>query len=75
MKVMRFKPESITDILQILSGILNLGNVTFISAGGTEINEKSGKFETNMKISAAHICMLPRFLHIHIISLPPELPN
>lgn len=43
MKVMRFKPENITDILQILSGILNLGNVTFMDVGGAQIHDKSGK--------------------------------
>lgn len=41
MKVMRFKEEHISDILQVLAGILTLGNVTFISAGGAEVNDKS----------------------------------
>ncbi|CAB4037314.1 unconventional myosin-X-like, partial, partial [Paramuricea clavata] len=40
MRVMRFKDESISEILQVLAGILNLGNVTFISGNGAQINEK-----------------------------------
>lgn len=44
MRVMRFKDESISDVLQVLAGILNLGNVTFIAGNGAQINEKFGKF-------------------------------
>jgi myosin X len=44
MRVMRFKDESISDVLQVLAGILNLGNVTFISGNGAQINEKFGRF-------------------------------
>ena len=44
MRVMRFKEESISDVLQVLAGILNLGNVTFIAGNGAQINEKFGMF-------------------------------
>ena len=44
MRVMRFKDESISDVLQVLAGILNLGNVTFITGNGAQVNEKYGRF-------------------------------
>ncbi|XP_046839992.1 unconventional myosin-X-like isoform X2 [Xenia sp. Carnegie-2017] len=40
MRVMRFKEEHISDVLHVLAGILNLGNVTFITGNGAQINEK-----------------------------------
>lgn len=45
---MRFKDESISDVLQVLAGILNLGNVTFIAGNGAQINEKFGTFCINV---------------------------
>ena len=44
MRVMRFKEESISDVLHVLAGILSLGNATFIAGNGAQINEKFGRF-------------------------------
>ena len=35
-------PEQMADIFMLLAGILHLGNVTFVSAAGAQIAEKSG---------------------------------
>ena len=34
--------EQVADVFMVLSGILHLGNVTFVSAAGAQIAEKSG---------------------------------
>ena len=34
--------EEISDVLQVISGVLQLGNVHFMAAGGAQIAEKSG---------------------------------
>ena len=43
MKVMLLTEEQIMDVLQLLSGILQLGNISFMSAGGAQVADKSGK--------------------------------
>ena len=42
MKVMCLTDEEISDVLQVISGVLQLGNVHFMAAGGAQIAEKSG---------------------------------
>ena len=42
MKVMSFKEDEISDVLQVVSGILQLGNVTFLAAGGAQVSDKNG---------------------------------
>lgn len=46
MKVMCFTEEEIADVLQVIAGVLQLGNVNFMAAGGAQVAEKSGKSET-----------------------------
>ena len=41
MKVMCLTDEEISDVLQVISGVLQLGNVHFMAAGGAQIAEKS----------------------------------
>ena len=41
MKVMSVADEEISDVLHVLSGVLQLGNVNFMSAGGAQVTEKS----------------------------------
>ena len=43
MKVMSFTEDDISDVLQVISGILQLGNVTFLAAGGAQVSDKNGK--------------------------------
>ena len=38
--------EQVADVFMVLSGILHLGNVTFVSAAGAQIAEKSGTVHT-----------------------------
>lgn len=42
MKVMCFTEEEIADVLQVIAGVLQLGNVNFMAAGGAQVAEKSG---------------------------------
>ena len=42
MKVMCFTEEEISDVLQVIAGVLQLGNVHFMAAGGAQVAEKSG---------------------------------
>lgn len=44
MKVMRFTEEEIADVLQVIAGVLQLGNVNFMAAGGAQVAEKSGMY-------------------------------
>ncbi len=39
--VMAMLPEQVQDVLGILAGILHLGNITFVSAAGARIADKS----------------------------------
>lgn len=41
MKVMSVADEEISDVLHVISGVLQLGNVNFMSAGGAQVAEKS----------------------------------
>ena len=40
--VMGLAPEQVADVFMVLSGVLHLGNVTFVSAAGAQIAEKPG---------------------------------
>lgn len=44
MKVMHFTEEEIADVLQVIAGVLQLGNVNFMAAGGAQVAEKSGMY-------------------------------
>jgi myosin X len=39
--VMGLAPEQVADVFMVLSGVLHLGNVTYVSAAGAQIAEKS----------------------------------
>ncbi|RDD42798.1 Unconventional myosin-X [Trichoplax sp. H2] len=41
MQVMSFKEDEINDILQLLAGILLIGNTTFMTSGGAQIEDES----------------------------------
>ncbi|XP_030066757.1 unconventional myosin-X-like [Microcaecilia unicolor] len=40
-KVMDFSPEEIQDVFRLLSGILHLGNIEFMTTGGAQITSKA----------------------------------
>ena len=42
--VMGLAPEQVADVFMVLSGVLHLGNVTFVSAAGAQIAEKPGLY-------------------------------
>ncbi|MBN3321825.1 MYO10 protein, partial [Atractosteus spatula] len=41
MKTMQFSAENIREILRLLAGILHIGNVEFMTAGGAQVSSKS----------------------------------
>lgn len=43
MEVMQFTTEEVRDVLRLLAGILHLGNIEFITAGGAQVSFKTGE--------------------------------
>ena len=43
MRVVGLNEEQIGNVLQVLSSILQLGNLEFITTGGAQIQDKAGK--------------------------------
>lgn len=43
LKVMEFSEEEIREMFKLLSGVLQLGNVEFMTAGGAQITTKQGE--------------------------------
>ncbi len=44
LKVLEFTEEEIRDMFKLLSGVLQLGNIEFMTAGGAQITTKQGLF-------------------------------
>lgn len=42
LKVMEFTEEEIRDVFMLLSGVLQIGNIEFMTAGGAQITTKGG---------------------------------
>ncbi|XP_051871794.1 unconventional myosin-X [Pristis pectinata] len=40
MKVMKFRTEEIREVLKLLAGVLHLGNIEFVIAGGAQVSSK-----------------------------------
>lgn len=53
MEVMQFSKEEVREVLRLLAGILQLGNIEFITAGGAQVSFKTGK------IVASHLGFFP----------------
>uniref|UniRef100_A0AAR2M4D9 Myosin X, like 1 n=1 Tax=Pygocentrus nattereri TaxID=42514 RepID=A0AAR2M4D9_PYGNA len=43
LKVMEFTEEEIRDVFKLLSGVLHIGNIEFMTAGGAQITTKGGE--------------------------------
>ena len=43
LKVMEFSEEEIRDVFKLLSAVLQMGNIEFMTAGGAQITSKGGK--------------------------------
>ncbi|XP_069765375.1 unconventional myosin-X [Narcine bancroftii] len=41
MKVMKFRSEEIREVLKLLAGVLHLGNIEFVIAGGAQVSSKT----------------------------------
>lgn len=52
LKVMEFTEEEIRDVFKLLSAVLQMGNIEFMTAGGAQITSKGGK-RRNREVSAA----------------------
>lgn len=53
MEVMQFSKEEVREVLRLLAGILHLGNVEFITAGGAQVSFKTGEkaVQPNVNVS------------------------
>lgn len=43
LKVMEFTEEEIRDVFRLLSAVLQMGNIEFMTAGGAQITSNGGK--------------------------------
>lgn len=43
LKVMEFNEEEIRDVFKLLSAVLQMGNIEFMTAGGAQITSKGGR--------------------------------
>lgn len=43
LKVMEFTEEETRDVFKLLSGVLQMGNIEFMTAGGAQITSKGGR--------------------------------
>lgn len=57
MEVMQFSKEEVREVLRLLAGILHLGNIEFITAGGAQVSFKTGE-------KAAFPCSMSVFLEV-----------
>jgi len=42
LRTMKFGEENIKEVLRLLSGILHMGNIEFLTAGGAQVCSKAG---------------------------------
>lgn len=42
--MMEFSEEEICDVFKLLSGVLHIGNIEFMTAGGAQITSKGGQY-------------------------------
>lgn len=49
LKVLEFTEEEIRDMFKLLSGVLQLGNIEFMTAGGAQITTKQGQRNAHRK--------------------------
>uniref|UniRef100_A0A8B9JC62 Myosin X, like 1 n=1 Tax=Astyanax mexicanus TaxID=7994 RepID=A0A8B9JC62_ASTMX len=47
LKVMEFTEEEVRDVFKLLSGVLHIGNIEFMTAGGAQITTKGGERHTD----------------------------
>lgn len=50
LKVLQFTEEEIRDMFKLLSGVLQLGNIEFMTAGGAQITTKQGQLRRNVSL-------------------------
>lgn len=61
LKVMEFTEEEIRDMFKLLSGVLQLGNVEFMTAGGAQITTKQGE-RCHSSLTDRYIMVLSEYL-------------
>lgn len=59
---MEFTEEEIRDVFKLLSAVLQMGNIEFMTAGGAQITSKEGKTREYLDVVEAHI----KHTHTHI---------
>uniref|UniRef100_A0AAQ5X9U3 Myosin X, like 1 n=1 Tax=Amphiprion ocellaris TaxID=80972 RepID=A0AAQ5X9U3_AMPOC len=56
LKVLEFTEEEIRDMFKLLSGVLQLGNIEFMTAGGAQITTKQGQAARSIILRGEEIC-------------------
>lgn len=56
---MHLTNDQIQDVLGVLAGILHLGNVSFVQAGGAQVADKAGMVQCTQKIAYSELCIIP----------------
>ncbi|MGH0121066.1 UNVERIFIED_CONTAM: hypothetical protein FKN15_069269 [Acipenser sinensis] len=69
LKVMEFSVEEIRDVFKLLSGVLQMGNIEFMMAGGAQITTKAGKeVQSDFTASKIRAAVFLPGSHLSVIS-------
>lgn len=58
LKVMEFTEEEIRDVFKLLSAVLQMGNIEFMTAGGAQITSKGGRRGNNQRCCLSSLLLL-----------------
>lgn len=71
MEVMQFSKEEVREVLRLLAGVLHLGNIEFITAGGAQVSFKTGKMTPAFLPSSLPWLFPPRELGPEAFTIRP----
>ena len=70
LKVMEFTEEEIRDVFKLLSAVLQMGNIEFMTAGGAQITSKGGRRRNLYQIYCTEfVILILRNVFLHILNL------
>lgn len=70
MRTMQFTEENIGEILRLLAGVLNAGNIEFMTAGGAQVSSKSGQ---RVSPPFPHLLLLYQVLGLNLFHCPVQI--
>ena len=59
MKTIGMSETTINDVLHVLAGILMIGNIEFVSTGGAQVRDRSGKSESLFCVGSFYSAISP----------------